>query len=97
MVSMVTLFGLFTKAKQVNCGLAEVPMVCIFSMASLLTEYINQKHERTTWVLLICGRDGRSIVRKIAIQLYLLVERSKKHWLINQALSLSRTFAGLTE
>jgi hypothetical protein len=37
---MVTLFGLFTKAKLVNYGLAEVPMVCIVSMASLLKENI---------------------------------------------------------
>lgn len=44
---MVTLLGLFTKAKQVNCGLAEVPMVCIVSMASLLNENINHKYERT--------------------------------------------------
>jgi hypothetical protein len=47
MVSMVTLFGLFTEAKQVTCGLAEVPMVSIVSMASLLNEYINKKYERT--------------------------------------------------
>jgi len=44
---MVTLFGLFTKAKQVNCGLAEVPMVCIVSLASPLKENINYKYERT--------------------------------------------------
>ena len=41
MVWMVTLLGLFTKAKRVNCGLAEAPMVCIVSMASLLNEDIN--------------------------------------------------------
>ena len=33
-----------------NCGLVEVLMVCIFSMASLLNENINNKYERTTRV-----------------------------------------------
>ena len=35
------LIGLFTKAKQVNCGLEKVPMVFIVSMSILLNENIN--------------------------------------------------------
>ena len=51
----VNSFGLSIKANMENCGLEEqVQVVYIDSMAILLKEYINYKHERTKLSFVSC-------------------------------------------
>lgn len=61
----VNTFGLYIKANRENCGLEEpVQVVYIVSMASLLKENINYKHERTTWGLgFVISYDNNNVVR----------------------------------